>query len=130
MRAAIFTAAGGPEVVRVDEVADPRPEVGEGLVTLRTAALNHRDAWQREGGTESGSIPGSDGAGLLADGSEVVIVPYLRWGGREDGPAADGEILGIPHPGTHAELIAVPQETLRPRPERLSWEESAALPLA
>ncbi len=118
-------------MVRVDEVGDPRPAAGEVLVTLRTAALNRRDAWRREGdGTPAGSIAGSDGAGLLDDGSEVVIVPYLRWGSREDGPAADGEILGIPHQGTHAELIAVPAENVRPRPQRLSWEESAALPLA
>ncbi len=67
---------------------------------------------------------------MTAAGDEVVIVPYLRWGEREDGPAPDGEILGVPHQGTHAELIAVPTANLRPRPARLSWEESAALPLA
>ena len=57
---------------------------------------------------------GSDAAGLTAAGDEVVIVPYLRWGEREDGPGPDGEILGVPHQGTHAELIAVPTANLRP----------------
>ena len=49
MRAAIFTGAGGPEVVRVDDVADPEPAAGEVLVDAATAALNRRDVWRREG---------------------------------------------------------------------------------
>jgi zinc-binding alcohol dehydrogenase/oxidoreductase len=85
-------------------------------------------------------VLGSDGAGRIAAvgegvgglnaGTEVVINPYLNWGGGEDGPAPGGEILGVPHQGTHAELIAVPADHVRPRPARLSWEEAAALPLA
>ena len=115
----------------MEDVPDPEPGRGEVLVEISTAALNRRDVWIRTGDrAEAGLVLGSDAAGMTAAGDEVVIVPYLRWGEREDGPAADGEILGVPHQGTHAELIAVPAANLRPRPQRLSWEESAALPLA
>jgi NADPH:quinone reductase-like Zn-dependent oxidoreductase len=131
VRAAIITGAGGPEVVRVEEIPDPEPGRGEVLVEISTAALNRRDVWIRTGDrAQPGLVLGSDAAGMTASGEEVVIVPYLRWGEREDGPGPDGEILGVPHQGTHAELIAVPTANLRPRPTRLSWEESAALPLA
>jgi NADPH:quinone reductase-like Zn-dependent oxidoreductase len=131
VRAAIITGTGGPEVVRVEDVPDPEPEAGDVLVEIATAALNRRDIWIRTGErARAGAVLGSDAAGLTPAGEEVVVVPYLRWGDGEDGPAPDGEILGVPHQGTHAERIAVPAENVRPRPQRLSWEESAALPLA
>ncbi|MFL6040829.1 MAG: zinc-binding dehydrogenase [Gaiellales bacterium] len=140
MRASIVTGVGGPEVVQPGELPDPTAGPGEVLVALETAALNHRDVWIRTGRGDRPAVLGSDGAGRIAAvgdgvagpqvGTEVVINPYLNWGGREDGPEPGGEILGVPHQGTHAELIAVPADHVLPRPARLSWEEAAALPLA
>jgi zinc-binding alcohol dehydrogenase/oxidoreductase len=60
----------------------------------------------------------------------VVVLPSLGWGGGEDAPAPGFRILGGPDDGTYAELVRVPAENVLPRPSRLSWEESAALPLA
>lgn len=75
----------------------------------------------------SAPIPGSDGAGVRRDsGAEVVILPSVRWGDQEDAPGPDFRILD----GTWAELIAIPQENVFPKPARLSWHEAAALPLA
>ena len=71
-----------------------------------------------------------DGVAGLAEGDEVVIVPALGWGGGEDGPAPGFRILGGPDDGTYAELVRLPAENVLPQPARLSWEESAALPLA
>src|SRR3954447_5536628 len=140
MRASIVTGSGGPEAVEPGDLPDPVPGPGEVLVALETAALNRRDCWIRAGTGERPVVLGSDGAGRIAalgngadgpaPGSEVIVSPYLRWGDREDGPAPEGQILGVPHQGTHAELIAVPADHVRPRPGRLTWEESAALPLA
>jgi zinc-binding alcohol dehydrogenase/oxidoreductase len=140
MRAAIVTGVGGPEVVEPADLPDPVAGPGEVLVAIQNAALNHRDVWIRTGPGGRPAVLGSDGAGRIAAlgegvedrsvGDEVVINPYLDWGDREDGPGPDGEILGLPHQGTHAELIAVPADHVRPRPDRLSWEEAAALPLA
>src|SRR5438105_15051283 len=61
---------------------------------------------------------------------EVVINPSVGWGDREDGPADGWAILGVPRQGTYAERIAMPADHVLPRPRRLSWHESAALPLA
>ncbi len=143
MRAVVLRALGAPEVLRVEEVADPRPATGEVVVRLRAAALNHRDVWIRTGRYAGITLPiilGSDGAGDVVEtgagvdgawrGREVVIDPTLNWGDDErvQGPAF--QILGLPRDGTYAELVTVPADSLHDRPRHLSWEEAAAVPLA
>ncbi|MEW6582644.1 MAG: zinc-binding dehydrogenase [Actinomycetota bacterium] len=142
MNAVVLRETGGPEVLRLDMAPDPAPGPGEALVELRAAALNRRDVFLRKGVAPSPLpvIPGSDGAGVVRalgpgaggvqPGDEVVILPSLAWGDREDAPGPDFRILGGPDDGTYAELIAVPAANLFPRPARLSWHEAAALPLA
>jgi zinc-binding alcohol dehydrogenase/oxidoreductase len=119
--------------LRFEEAPDPVPELGEVVVELRHAALNRRDVLVRTGVYPFALplVPGSDGAGVRRDtGEEVVILPSLHWGPGEAASGPDFQILGGPHDGTHGELVAVPAENLFPRPARLSWEESAAFPLA
>jgi NADPH:quinone reductase-like Zn-dependent oxidoreductase len=111
------------------EVPDPQPGPGEVLVELRAAALNRRDLGVVAGryGGSFPVVPGSDGAGIRRDtGEEVVIHPSLHWGEREEHPGPRFRILD----GTHAELIAIPERNLYPKPARLSWTEAAAFPLA
>jgi zinc-binding alcohol dehydrogenase/oxidoreductase len=127
----------------VAEVAEPQAGPGEALVALQAAALNHRDVWIKTGqyaGLKWPCIPGSDGAGIVtavgpgADttwvGSEVVINPSFGWGPGEQAQGGEFAILGLPRDGTLAEIIAVPVAQLSQKPEHLSWEEAAALPLA
>ncbi len=112
---------------------DPRPGPGELLVELRCAALNRRDTLVRRGiyPFPLPLIPGSDGAGVRRDtGEEVVILPSLDWGEDETVHGPGFQILGGPRDGTQAELIAVPEENVFPKPTRLSWPEAAAFPLA
>jgi zinc-binding alcohol dehydrogenase/oxidoreductase len=142
MNAVVLNEAGGPEVLRLESVADPMPGPGEILVELRSAALNRRDVFLRKGVAPSPLpvIPGSDGAGVvraLGDGAsgatvgdEVIILPSLSWGDREDAPGPGFRILGGPDDGTYAELITVPAENVFAKPKRLSWHQAAALPLA
>ncbi len=59
-----------------------------------------------------------------------MIYPALDWGDREEAYGPDFQILGGPRDGTFAELVAVPEVNVFPKPARLSWEEAAALPLA
>jgi NADPH:quinone reductase-like Zn-dependent oxidoreductase len=134
VQAAFLREYGPPAVLEFGELPDPVPARGQVLVELRASALNRRDTYVRSG--RSGRfptplVPGSDGAGIRRDtGDEVVILPSLGWGGRDDAPEAGFEILGGPTNGTYAELVAVPAENVFPKPGRLSWEEAAAFPLA
>jgi zinc-binding alcohol dehydrogenase/oxidoreductase len=131
MRAAVVTEPGRLEY---REVANPKLAPGSVLVELRAAALNRRDLnviAGRYADYPLPLVPGSDGAGVRADtGEEVILFPTLDWGPREDAPAPGWRILGGPDDGTWAELIAVPEENLYPKPAHLSWEQAAALPLA
>jgi zinc-binding alcohol dehydrogenase/oxidoreductase len=142
VNAVVLRETGGPEVLRLDTVADPEPGPGEVVVALRAAALNRRDVFLRKGIAPSPLpvIPGSDGAGVVralgpgvsgvSEGDEVIILPSLDWGGGEEAPEPGFRILGGPDDGTYAELIRIPARNVFPRPARLSWEEAAALPLA
>ena len=139
MRCAQLSAINQLAVVNVPE---PVPAAGEVVVALKAAALNHRDAWIKQGqyaGLKFPCIPGSDGAGIVTTvgpevdaswvGREVIINPAFDWGPSEHAQGAKFSILGLPRHGTLAEKIAVPAGQLAPKPAHLSWEEAAALPL-
>jgi NADPH:quinone reductase-like Zn-dependent oxidoreductase len=101
-------------------------------VALRASALNWHDVLVRQGRYKSPlpHIIGADGAGTRADtGEEVVVVPSLNWGDRDEAPGNRWEILGDYTAGTYAEMVSVPADCLAPKPRGLSWVEAAALPL-
>jgi NADPH:quinone reductase-like Zn-dependent oxidoreductase len=116
---------GGPEVLRYEDAPDPSPGPGEVLVHLRAASLNHLDLWVRKGlpSVPKPRILGADGAGVLDNGERVVINPGLDHG--------DGRItvVGEHMDGTHAELVAIPEENVYPIPYGLSFHDAAAFPL-
>jgi zinc-binding alcohol dehydrogenase/oxidoreductase len=143
MKAIVLREFGGPEQLRYEVVPDPTPGRGEVVVRLKAAALNRRDYFitiNQYPGIRLPAIPGSDGAGIVAAvgegvdnvavGSEVVINPTLNWGENPRVQGPDFQILGVPTDGTYAQLVKVPAENVYPKPEYLTWEEAAALPLA
>jgi NADPH:quinone reductase-like Zn-dependent oxidoreductase len=114
---------GGPEVLRYEDAPDPVPRPGEVLVELRAAALNHLDVFIRQGlpSVPKPRILGADGAGLV-DGQRVVINPGIEHGDKIS-------VVGEHMDGTHAELIAVPEQNVYPIPDEMSFEDAAAFPL-
>lgn len=143
MKAILLRELGGPEKLRLEDAPDPTPGPGEAVVSLRAAALNHRDAWIRHGlyaGIKLPIIPGSDGAGevlAVGDGVDrswigkpVVINPSLDWGPDERVQGPRYRILGLPDHGTYAERVKIPAANLVAKPEPVSWEQAAAIPLA
>jgi zinc-binding alcohol dehydrogenase/oxidoreductase len=116
-----------------EEVADPASTPGQVIVELEAAGINRRDLLVTSGvyPFPLPLVPGSDGAGIRRDtGEEVVLLPAVGWGKREDAPGEGFEFFGGPRDGTYAELVAVPEEALYPKPARFSWEEAASFPLA
>lgn len=132
MKAVRIHEDGGPEVLRYEDAPDPVAGPGEVLISLRAASLNHLDIWLRRGlpSAPKPRILGADGAGVVAalgeganrfrEGDAVVVNPGLDDGAR---------IVGEHMDGTHAELIALPEEYVHPVPDGLSFEEAAAFPL-
>lgn len=141
MKAVLFKGKDYP--VTVEEVKKPKPIKDQVLIKLKYAALNHRDLWLIQEQAQhfpNGIVLGSDGCGVIEDvgedadpflvGAEVVINPSLEWGSN---PIVQGDsfrILGFPDNGTFAEYIVVSKKYIFEKPEHLSFEESAAIPLS
>lgn len=128
--------------MRLGELKDPSPGMGEVVVALKAAGLNRRDLMipGRRGKESRPLVLGSDGAGVIesigADvtdwsiGDEVIINPSLRWFQKSAAPPERFDILGMPDHGTFAEKIVISAEQLEKKPEHLSWEESAVIALS
>lgn len=120
----------------------PVPRKGEVIVEMKAAALNHRDQWIRQGmypNIEFGTILGSDGAGVVTGvgegvdesllDQEVILNPNRAWGQNPAVQASDYNILGMPKDGTLAEYVVVEAHRVMRKPEHLTFEQAAALPL-
>ncbi len=120
MRAVVFEGKGGPEVIAVRDLPDPRPARGEALVRVRAAALNRADLLQRRGlyppppGLRE-DVPGLELAG------EVVTV------GESVTAVAPGDrVMAIAGGEAQAELCVAHERMLVKIPDRLSLEEAGA----
>jgi zinc-binding alcohol dehydrogenase/oxidoreductase len=143
MKAVPLREIGEPELLRTEEWPVPVPQIGEVLIRLRAAAVNHRDVWIRRGqyaGIRLPVILGSDGVGTVVDagdaesaewiGKDVVIDPSVGWGTDLRAHSSSLAILGMPEHGTYAQYVKVPTGSLHIKPAHLSIEQAAALPLA
>ncbi|MCP3929436.1 MAG: zinc-binding dehydrogenase [Bacteroidetes bacterium] len=130
MKALILTGKNQPLLYK--EVPNPFPTKGEVVVSLKAAALNHRDVWISKGlypGIKYPAILGSDGAGFLED-KKVIINPSIQWGDQLTYQSSEYRILGLPDDGTFAELVIVDKEQIFDMPAHLSFEQASVLPLA
>lgn len=140
MKAIVLESAENPVVYK--EVEKPVAGPGEVLVKIKAAALNRRDYCITIGkyaGIKYPTILGADGAGIVAEAGEgaedwlnkeVVINPSHNWGEHPEYQGKDFKILGLPDDGTLAEYVKVKVEYLLPKPAHLTFEQTAALPLA
>ncbi|MEP7355933.1 MAG: zinc-binding dehydrogenase [Anaerolineales bacterium] len=143
MKAAYFRQHGGPQVMEFGEMPQPSPGPGEALVRVRAASLNRVDKWTRDGYAglklPLPHIPGSDGAGEVAEGAglfqpgdRVAINTNIGCGTCEfcvagqDNLCQRWHLLGETRPGTDAEYVTVPERQLLALPETVSFEQAAA----
>ena len=128
----------------IQYVDRPMPAAGPGevLVKLHAAALNHRDVFIQQGLYPAIKLPvilGSDGSGMVAEvgegvdpvwrGQSVVINPSMNWGENPLFYGSDYQMLGMPADGTFAEYVTVGVNYIHHKPNHLSFEQAAALPL-
>jgi NADPH2:quinone reductase len=107
VRAVVLHEAGGPEVLRLEEVPDPQPGEGEVLVRVEAVGINRIDLTRRAGADKFPMILGYDAAGRREDTGERVLV------------------TGTPR--TYAELVAAKQENVFAVPDSLDTAAAAAL---
>jgi len=148
VRALELVGFDGPASLQLGERPEPQPGPGEARVRFVTMALNHLDVFITRGLPKRPlpAILGSDGAGRVdavgpgvtnvAVGDEVVLYPIVSCGtcaacqAGQEVHCPTLAILGEHTDGTLQEALVVPASICHPRPPHLSFEETAALPLA
>lgn len=122
MKAIVISTPGGPEVLTLAELPDPRPAEGEVLIRVRAFGLNHAETYMRSGawgevaqvtGIECAGTVQADPSGQLAEGAPVVAI----LGG-----------MGRTRNGSYAELVTVPASNVVPVRSELPWADLAAVP--
>ena len=113
----------------------PDPEVPDGFVavTVRAASLNMHDVFTLRGvGIKPDRFPmilGCDGAGVLEDGSEVVLHSVVTSPGWLGDETLDPKrtLLTERLQGTFADTVVVPERNVLPKPAGLSFSEAACM---
>ncbi|MFI2510993.1 NADP-dependent oxidoreductase [Streptomyces sp. NPDC018972] len=129
MKAISYSRYGGPEVLELGEVDDPRIGPDSVLVKVRAAAVNPVDWKCREGHLDAilqpvfPVIPGWDVSGVVVQPAPAV--PEFAVGDEVIGYVRE-DVLSR---GTFAEYVAAPVRALARKPRALSFEEAAGLPL-
>jgi NADPH:quinone reductase-like Zn-dependent oxidoreductase len=128
LKALLYDRYGGPEVLRLREVPEPRPAAWECLVSVRAASINPSDwklmagQWKPFTGRRFPRPIGSDFAGVVERAGPLA-------GGFRPGD----RVMGIVNPlvrGSLAERLAVPAWSLGRVPPALELEEAAGVPVA
>jgi NADPH:quinone reductase-like Zn-dependent oxidoreductase len=123
MQAARIHDYGGPEQIVIEQTPRPEPKAGEVLVRLKAAGVNPADWKMRAGYMKQFRplifpwIPGLEGAGTVeAVGPNVTALK------------AGQAVLG-PINNSYAEYAVAPVTDLFMKPEKLSFEEAASVPV-
>ena len=124
MRAAVVTRFGGPEVLEILDVPRPLPRDGELLVRVHASALNRADIMQRQG-----RYPAPPGAPANILGMEIAGEVAEIGSGSRRWKVGD-RVFGLVGGGGNAEYATTLDRHLARIPDRLSWEEAAAVPEA
>jgi synaptic vesicle membrane protein VAT-1 len=122
MRAVVTTRNGDVDVMKVETRPDPVPAKGEVLVRVKASGLNFADILARQGlypdGPRKPCIMGYEVSGIVeAVGEEV------------DQSLVGKSVIAMTRFGGQAELAAVSALQVFEKPDQLSFEQGAAIPV-
>ncbi|MDX6445796.1 MAG: synaptic vesicle rane protein [Blastocatellia bacterium] len=122
MRAIVTTRNGGVDALKVETRPDPVPGPGEVLVRVKASGLNFADILARQG--------------LYPDAPPKPCVMGYEVSGNVEavGNGGDKSLIGeavfaLTRFGGQAELVAVPLTQVFAKPEQLTFEQGAAIPV-
>lgn len=122
MKQIVNTGNGGYDVLEIQDVPDLSPGVDELLIEVRASGLNFADILARKGqypdGPDKPCVMGYEVSGIVAETGENIS---KDWVGKE--------VLAMTRFGGQAEQVVVPENQVHLKPERLSFEEAATLPV-
>ena len=121
MKAIRVSEFGGPEVLRIQEVPDPKPDSGQVLVRVEAAGVNPVDTYIRAGAYARKPAlpytPGTDAAGVVE-----AVGPNVKGFKTGDRVYTNGSITGV-----CAELALCEESRVHHLPSRVSFPQGAAL---
>ncbi|KAL8467932.1 hypothetical protein ACS0TY_031253 [Phlomoides rotata] len=121
MKAIVITESGGPEVLKLQEVEDPKIKDDQVLIRIAATALNRADTIQRQGGHPPPKGE-SEYLGLEYSGTiEAVGKNVHRW-------KIGDQVCALLGGGGYAEKVAVPAGQVLPVPTGVSLEDAASFP--
>lgn len=112
MRAAVYTKTSSGKVLEIQDLDQPVPKDNEVLLSIRAASVNPLD-WRMKS-----QRPGVDVAG------EVVSV-----GGAVTQFKPGDPVFGVAR-GAFAEFVCAPENKICRKPDRVTFEQAAAIPVA
>lgn len=122
MRAIVTTANGDARVMKVEHRPDPQPQTGQVLIRVKAAGLNFADILARQG--------------LYPDGPPKPCVMGYEVSGMVEavGDGVDRNLIGkaviaMTRFGGQAELVAVSAAQVFAKPDALTFEQAAAIPV-
>jgi NADPH:quinone reductase len=120
MKAIEVTELGGPEVLQLRDVVQPKPGPGEALVRVHVSGVNYADIYTRNGSARVPVsvpfTPGIEGAGTVEAAGEGVTEPKV----------GDRVAYATTARGSYAECHVVKATQLAPLPADLTFEQGAA----
>lgn len=124
MKAVVLEKFGGPEVLEVREVPDPKPREHEILVRVRAAGINRADLLQRQGKYPAPKDSPQQIPGLEFAGEVAALGPMAnKW-------RVGDRVFGIVGGGAHAEVLVTHERQVAAIPKNLDSVLAAAVPEA
>lgn len=121
MKAVVITTPGGPEVLKLQEVEEPKVKDDDVLIRVEATALNRADTLQRQGKYPppkgESEYPGLECSGTI----EAVGKNVSRW-------KVGDEVCALISGGGYAEKVAVPAGQVLPIPSGVSLKDAASFP--
>ena len=129
MRAAIYKKYGPATVLQIKDVDSPQPRSGEVLVKVHASAVNPID-WK----IRNGLLLLRPGFGLLRPRKKILGIDFageiLGLGTAVTKFNLHDEVFGATSAGTYAEYVCVNEANVASKPQSMSFQEAAGVPLA
>jgi NADPH:quinone reductase-like Zn-dependent oxidoreductase len=122
VRQIVTTGTGGIEVLKVQEKPDPKPRAGEIVIRVRAAGLNFADILSRQGlypdSPPKPCVMGYEVSGVIEAVGEEINSAFI---GKS--------VAAMTRFGGQSELVAVKATQVFDKPDSLTFEQAAAIPV-
>jgi synaptic vesicle membrane protein VAT-1 len=122
MKQIVITRHGSPKKMEIEQHPDPAPAPGEVLIRVRASGVNFADLLTRQGlYPDAPKLP-------CVVGYEVAGTVEALGKGTNRHKAGD-PVFALTRFGGYSDLVSVPATQVFPKPDSISYEQAAAIPV-